>query len=300
MRQISYSNYSPDEAENTLNDPAFDTRTRERKALIRSHYAASLSVPLMIKSELFGSLIFYYETPQQFPDEQLDVAATFAEQAALAIENTRLRERIGRSAAEAERGRLARDLHDSVTQTLFSASLIAEVLPRVWKESQEEGRGLLEEVRLLTRGALAEMRTLLLELRPAALLQAELAESLRHLVDATAARASISVKLVVHGRELLPAETKVALYRIAQEALNNIAKHAEADEAVVTLDSRPGAGEMTITDDGRGFEREAVSPDHLGLGIMAERAQSIGAQLTIHSQPGHGTHILVRWQEKET
>ncbi|MBI5668217.1 MAG: GAF domain-containing protein [Chloroflexi bacterium] len=299
LRQIRFGNYPPDYADQALRDPALDPKTRQRKAFIRTRYAASLSVPLVIAGELFGSLIFYYTVPQQFLDEQLEVAATFAEQAALAIENARLRERVQRSAAEAERGRLARDLHDSVTQTLFSASLIAEVLPRVWQDNPDEGRGLLEDVRLLTRGALAEMRTLLLELRPAALLQSELSDSLRHLADAATARAGIPVKLEVRGREPLPPDMKLALYRIAQEALNNIAKHADAGHAGVVLDSQPGCGELVISDDGCGFDRAAVSPDHLGLGIMAERAQAVGARTMIDSRPGQGTCITVRWSEKE-
>lgn len=299
MQQIRFGNYPQGYADQALHDPELDPKTRQRKALIRTRYAASLSVPLVIAGELFGSLIFYYEAPQQFLDEQLEVASTFAEQAALAIENARLRERVQRSAAEAERGRLARDLHDSVTQTLFSASLIAEVLPRVWQDNPDDGRGLLEDVRLLTRGALAEMRTLLLELRPAALLQADLSESLRHLVDAATARAGIPVTLEVRGREPLPPDMKLALYRIAQEALNNLAKHADASQASIVLDSRRGFGELAISDDGRGFDRKTVSPDHLGLGIMAERAHSVGARTTIDSRPGQGTRVTVHWSEKE-
>ncbi|MBC6936825.1 MAG: GAF domain-containing protein [Chloroflexi bacterium] len=298
MRRISFGNYPPGYAEAALNDPLLDPKTRARKALIRTRYAGSLALPLVIKDELFGSLIFYYQTPQEFPDDQIEIAATFAEQAALAIENTRLRGRVERSAVEAERGRLARELHDSVTQTLFSASLIAEVLPRVWQDDPAEGRDLLEQVRLLTRGALAEMRTLLLELRPAALLQAELADSLRHLVDATAARAGFLVRLSVIGRAPLPAEVKVALYRIAQEALNNAAKHSDAAQAAVTLDCQPGRAELLICDDGRGFDPQAIPPARLGLGIMAERAQAVGASLTIESQPGCGTSIAARWEDK--
>ncbi|NWG15527.1 MAG: GAF domain-containing sensor histidine kinase [Chloroflexi bacterium] len=298
MRRVSFSNYPPGYAEAALNDPLLDPKTRARQALIRTRYAGSLALPLVIKDELFGSLIFYYRTPQEFPHEQVEIAATFAEQAALAIENTRLRERVERSAAEAERGRLARDLHDSVTQTLFSASLIAEVVPRVWKDDPAEGGSLLEQVRLLTRGALAEMRTLLLELRPAALLQAELADSLRHLVDAAAARAGFPVRLSVIGREPLPTDVKVVFYRIAQEALNNTAKHAEASAATVTLDGQAGYAELRICDDGRGFDVRSVSPTRLGLGIMAERAQAIGAALTIESQPGRGTLIVARWENK--
>ena len=128
--------------------------------------------------------------------------------------------------AEEERIRLARDLHDAVSQTLFSTSLIAEVLPRLWERNKEEGLKKLEEVRQLTRGALAEMRTLLFELRPAALADAELSDLLRQLAESVIGRARVPVTLEVEGTCAIPPDVKIAFYRIAQEALNNIAKHS--------------------------------------------------------------------------
>jgi PAS domain S-box-containing protein len=206
-----------------------------------------------------------------------------------------LAQREREQAIAAERNRLARDLHDAVTQTLFSASLIAEVLPRLWERNPEEGHRRLDELRELTRGALAEMRTLLLELRPTALVEAELGDLLRQLAESITGRSRVPVELTVTGRCDLPAEVKVAFYRIAQEALNNVAKHAAAEEATVRMACQPNEARLCVRDDGRGFDLDAVPPDSLGLGIMRERAEGIDAALRVESKPGTGTQVEVVW-----
>lgn len=160
------------------------------------------------------------------------------------------------------------------------------MLPRVWERSPEAGAARLEELRQLTRGALAEMRTLLLELRPQALLEADMGELLKQLVEAFAGRSRIPVTLEAGaGLELLP-EVKVAYYRIVQEALNNITKHAGASRVSVSLAEEDGWLVLVVADDGKGFDPAGVPPTHLGLGIMQERAQQIGAELEIESGPG--------------
>jgi signal transduction histidine kinase len=233
------------------------------------------------------------------------VLQSLANQAAIAIENARLYEQAQKLAVMEERQRLARELHDAVTQTLFSASLIAEAVPTLWESDQDEGRALLAELRQLSRGALAEMRTLLLELRPAALVEANLRDLLRQLGEAVAGRTGVPVTVAVDDLCPLPEEVHVALYRIAQEALNNVVKHAQAGRVEVLLrclddDQDPDLLqlELTIGDDGRGFDLAHVPPDRLGLGIIRERAQAIGASLEIDSQPGHGTRITVVWKER--
>jgi two-component system nitrate/nitrite sensor histidine kinase NarX len=223
---------------------------------------------------------------------------TFAGQAALAVENAQLRTQVEQAAVAAERSRLARDLHDSVTQTLFSASLIAEVLPRLWERKHSEGQQRLEELRQLTKGALAEMRTLLLELRPARLIQVELGELLQQLTEAVTGRARIPIQLKIQGTCALASEVRVAFYRIAQEALNNVAKHARASQVTVSLECHPHQAELIIEDNGRGFAWEGVKPNNLGLKIMQERAEAIEATLEINSQLGQGTQVKVRWEEK--
>jgi signal transduction histidine kinase len=181
-----------------------------------------------------------------------------------------------------------------VTQTLFSASLIADVLPRIWERDQEQGRARLEELRELTRGALAEMRTLLLELRPATLTETSLAELLRQLTQAVGGRSRLPIELIIEGERPLPPETQIALYRITQEALNNISKHAGASEVTLNVIFLPRTVNLSIQDNGRGFDPADTRHQSLGLGIMRERAQKIGADLTINSQIGAGTTVAVR------
>jgi signal transduction histidine kinase len=233
---------------------------------------------------------------------------SIANQAAVALENSRLYQQAHQLAVLEERQRLARELHDAVTQTLFSASLIAEALPALWERDQEEGHQLLRELRQLSRGALAEMRTLLLELRPAALAEANMAELLRQLGEAVTGRTGVPVQVAVEGTCRFPTDVHVALYRIAQEAMNNVVKHAGARQVEVKLrctyvsagiDREPGERvELDVKDDGRGFDPSSVPPDRLGLGIIRERAQAIGASLQIISQPGQGTQISVVWKTR--
>jgi two-component system nitrate/nitrite sensor histidine kinase NarX len=199
------------------------------------------------------------------------------------------------AAAAAERERLARELHDAVTQALFSASLIAETLPQVWERYPEEGQRGLEQLRRLTRGTLAEMRSLLLELRPAALSEQRLDALLRQLADGMRARTMTAVTTTVIGDCSLPLEVRFALYRIAQEALNNVTKHARASQVTIGLECTLEKTALRIDDDGCGFDLEHTRAQQMGLRIMRERAQDIGADLWIQSQPGQGTALLVTW-----
>ena len=138
-------------------------------------------------------------------------------------------------AALQERQRLAQNLHDAVNQSLFSAGLIAEVLPRLWDRDPVEARQSLEDLRRLTRGAMAEMRELLAELRPSVLTDSSLGDLLRQLANAFTGRTNVPASVTIDGEHVLPARIQVALYRICQEALNNIAKHAEASRVAIDL-----------------------------------------------------------------
>ena len=256
-------------------------------------YQALLAVPIIVRDQPYGVMALYYVERREFPEDEVELATVFGHQVALAIENARLRDQVQEAAAIAERERLAGDLHDAVTQTLFSSALIAETLPRIWERYPERAREGLAELRELTQGALAEMRTLLLELRPAALTEKPLGELLSHLATAVTSRGRVLVTLTVDGDSSLPPETQIGLYRIAQEALNNMIKHASASEAFVDLRCEPGRVTLSIRDDGRGFDPADVLPAHLGLGIMRERAERIGATLDIRSQAGQGTLVTV-------
>jgi signal transduction histidine kinase len=199
------------------------------------------------------------------------------------------------AAVTAERNRLARDLHDTVTQTLFSASQIAGVLPRLWERQPDEGRRRTVQLHELTASALAEMRTLLLELRPQIVPELGLGDLLRQLVSAASNQSGLVINLAVEGERPVPPDVQVALYRIVQEALNNVGKHAQATEANVEVQAGSQGVTVRVQDNGRGFDPQAVPPSHLGLGIMRERAEAIGAKLTIASQAGHGAQVTVRW-----
>lgn len=263
--------------------------------LLEVGYQAMLSVPLLVKDAIDGNLMLYYREPRTFSAEEIELATMVGDQAALAIENARLRAQAERSAVTAERNRIARDLHDSVTQTLFSATVIAEVLPRIWERDRNESERRLVELRQLTRGALAEMRTLLLELRPATLSEVELDELMRQLTESASGRARLPIELRVDSGCTLPSDVKIAVYHIAQEALNNIAKHARASCGELTLECRDDELTLQVNDDGRGFVLDHVTAEHLGLTIMRERAEGIGARLEIVSTVGQGTRVRLHW-----
>ena len=260
---------------------------------------SELIVPIRSKGEILGVLDLQSDRLNAFDVSDLATMQSLADQAAVAIQNAGLYAQAQQAAVLEERQRLARELHDALTQTLFSASLIADVLPRVWAQDPVKGQQQLEEVRLLTRGALAEMRTLLLELRPEALAEARMEDLLGQLGRVLTGRTGIPVTLDVAGRIKLPAAVQAALYRIAQEALNNIARHAQATQVAVGYDAEPGWARLSISDDGCGFDVAGVGRDHFGLQNMHERAAAIGSSLHIESQPGAGTQIVVEWWEEQ-
>jgi nitrate/nitrite-specific signal transduction histidine kinase len=257
-----------------------------------------MHIPIKIKGQIFGVFNFNYLTPRTFSEDEQRLFIALAQRAAMAIENAQLYKQAQFAATIEERQRLARELHDAVTQTLFSSSLIADVLPRIWERNPEEGRRRLEELHQLTRGALAEMRTLLLELRPAALVEVELGDLLRQLSEAFTGRSRIPVQVKIEDKLSIPSEVKIGLYRIAQEALNNVFKHARAENVILRLQSQPDGLKLSISDDGSGFDQSQVSSRQLGLKIMRERSQEINARLGIDSQPGGGTEITVFWKAK--
>ena len=203
-----------------------------------------------------------------------------------------LREKEEERIAQEERSRLARDLHDSVTQALFAATMKAEALTLTSDTLSAATLLIAEDVRRLSRGALAQMRTLLLELRGDPLEEVPLQQLLRHLVEAAEARSSANVLLTIRGDEPLPPELHIAVYRIAQEALNNVTRHAKASKAWVDLDLQDSV-HLLVGDDGCGFDPSTVGAAHLGLKSMRERASEVGAELEVLSKPGDGTVVTL-------
>ena len=199
-------------------------------------------------------------------------------------------------AITAERNRLARELHDAVTQTLFAVSLTAEVLPDLWGMDEAEARKSTEELRQLTRGALAEMRTLLFELRPTALNQARLPDLLKQLSEALLGRERLPVCLDLKGDCDLTCDVKVEIYRIVQESLNNVVKYARASQVDIKVRLEAKRVHIEIKDNGIGFDPACIKPTSLGLRIMRERAETIHAELQIASLPGQGTTVNLGWR----
>jgi two-component system nitrate/nitrite sensor histidine kinase NarX len=153
------------------------------------------------------------------------------------------------------------------------------------------------ELQRLTRGALAEMRTLLRELRPQTIADTDLGTLVTQLTEGLAARHDIPAEIRAEVNGDLPPDVHIALYRIAQEAMNNVAKHANASSLVVDLTGDDGVVHLSIADDGYGFDAAEVSSDHMGLDIMEERASGIGANLTVTSEPDAGTTVDVSWSD---
>ncbi len=260
-------------------------------------------VPMAVKGRIIGGIGIAETGKNYFTAHHADLALSVANQAAITMVNAELYGHAQALAVLEERQRLARNLHDAINQSLFSAGLIAEVLPRLWDRDQAEARRSLEDLRRLTRGAQAEMRALLAELRPSTLTDSNLGDLLRLLGNAFTGRTNIPVIVTIHGDRNLRANVQVALYRICQEALNNIAKHGKASQVEITLvhaKQEEGLPQITIRDNGRGFDPSVTPPSgHYGLGMMRERAEALGAVLTITSQPGSGTQIDLHWPEQE-
>ncbi len=257
------------------------------------------ALPLVSGDEAIG-LLAVATTPPVHPDaDTMRVLQAFADQAATAVTNARLYQQAQLVAAAEERARLARDLHDAVTQTLCSAQLLAGTALRLWADAPPSARHPVELLRTMLMSAVAEMRLFLLELRPSALTSAPLDSLLTYAVDAFSSRtrAVVTSRLETSGPQP-PEDVRIAVFRIAQEALNNIAKHARAEHVTVAYDARPGSLSLSIADDGRGFDPTHVDADHLGLEIMRERARAAGLDLDIVSRPSEGTRVLVQWGEQ--
>ncbi|NDJ51596.1 MAG: GAF domain-containing protein [Chloroflexi bacterium] len=277
-----------------VHDTHLDENWPEMHSLpdIRSYIGA----PIRLDDDVIGFLNLSSRTPNVFTSAIEQRLLAIADQAAIAIKNARLYQQAQELAALEERQRLARDLHDAVSQTLWSATLIADIVPQVWEHNPEKGRQRLDQLSQLTRGALAEMRALLLELRPTALTDVNLVESLTRLAAAVTSRTGVSINVSTMGALVsLPDDVQVTFYRIAQETLNNTVRHANATCAEITLACKEDVIQLTIADNGRGFDPLQIPPGHFGLNIMRERAAKINASLEIESQIGQGTQTILTW-----
>ncbi|MFQ3534821.1 MAG: histidine kinase [Aggregatilineales bacterium] len=255
-----------------------------------------LAAPLCVGETVIGFLHLASMTPHFFTASHADSLSAFVNQAAAALSNAQLYRKARELAALEERQRLARDLHDSVTQTLFAATILANAIIRQWKTDPASIGAELRELSDLMQGALAEMRTLLLELRPSALLEADLGDLIRQLAETIKGRSRMRVVYHAEGKNELPPNVQIAFFRLAQEALNNALKHSRAQHIKIHLARTAQRTELLIQDDGRGFDPQAVGGDHMGIHIMHERAREAGIQLNLISKPNQGTQLQAIWR----
>jgi PAS domain S-box-containing protein len=263
------------------------------------HTRSLMLVPLLTRERTLGLLRIDHREPGRYSTADGKLAVALASQVAIAIENAHLYDQARRLATLEERQRLARELHDSVTQTLCAMAMLGKILPQTWDRDAAEGRRSLEHLDTMTQAALAEMRTLLLELRPDTLFESNLGDLLRQLAEANRSHVAAPIEIDVDAAPLLPREVHLALYRVAQQALSNISKHASAPKVSVILRASAGSARLRVADDGVGFSPSEVPTDELGTAVMRERALAIGAALTIDSAPGRGTVVTVEWPNPE-
>ena len=248
-------------------------------------------VPLRYRGRVVGALVGMF-LPQPGPaSSEISFLTAIADQAAVAVENARLYEQAGALAALEERQRLARELHDSVSQALYGIALGARTARTLLDRDPARAAEPLEYVLGLAEAGLAEMRALIFELRPESLAAEGLVAALGTQADALRARHGLAVEAALGAEPAAPAAAKEALYRIGQEALHNAVKHARAGRVTVRLGPAPGGLELEVADDGDGFDPGGEFPGHLGLRSMRERAASAGGTIEVDSAPGRGTRI---------
>ncbi len=261
-------------------------------------YAHSwMGVPLLVKERLLGVLRLDHAEPNHFTPHDAHLALAIGNQAAIAIENARLYERAQKLAVLEERQRLARELHDSISQALYGIELGARTA-RELVQTEGSGKNLkadlaepMEYVLRMARASLAEMRALIFELRPESLQAEGLVAGLSKQVASLRDRHRLKVESTLGDEPDLPLELKEATYRVAREAMHNIVKHAHASHVDLSLDIFPDRVVLHVRDDGVGFDALAAYPGHLGLQSMRERVASLGGALEIQSVAGRGTRI---------
>jgi PAS domain S-box-containing protein len=259
------------------------------------HIRSWLGVPLVSKEQRIGLLAIMHEEPGHYTDKHIELATAFANQAAVAIENARLYERVQSAAVLEERQRLARELHDSVSQALYGITLGADAARKLLDRDPGRAAEPVDYILSLAQAGLAEMRALIFELRPESLESEGLIAALEKQAAALRARHEIPVRVTTLCEEPdMPPEAKDALYRVAQEALHNTVKHARANHAEIRLKCSTEGVVLEIIDDGAGFDSSSDFPGHLGLHSMRERAERLGGTLDVESKSRRGTRIVTR------
>ena len=251
--------------------------------------------PLIWQEEVIGFINLTSLEPDFYTSQHAEKLKVFAQQASLAILNVQLYEQAQEAAVLQERQRLARDLHDAVSQSLYTSNVIAESLLVMLENQPEKVPGNLERLRVINRGAIAEMRNLLLELRPEKLSATALEDLLQQIVEAARARAELEIDLAVESDEGIPNHVKEALYRVAQEAVTNIIKHARASHIDIRISNDGGQVMLTVEDDGRGFDPQSNATHRMGISNMQERMAAVHGHVEFDSEVGGGTVVRATW-----
>jgi signal transduction histidine kinase len=257
---------------------------------------SELVIPLRVGGRVLGTLDVQSRRLDDFSDEDVRLIQSLGDQIAIAVENARLYDQSRQLAALEERNYLARELHDSVTQLLFSITLTAEAARMLLKQDASQVDSRLNRLQALAHQAMSEMRALIHQTRPGPEAEGGLASHLRALAEERGKRDGLQVTLHVEGNRRLPARHELALYRIVQEALNNVIKHARTDRATVRLHLAGDSLLLEIEDEGVGFDPNRLGRGlpTLGLTSMRERVELLGGTLDVESAPDAGTRIRAR------
>jgi signal transduction histidine kinase len=260
---------------------------------------AYIGTPVRAKGQLLGLLSIFNPLQQDYTIDDITLLMTIADQVGIFVERARLIQQAEQAAVVEERQRLARELHDSVTQLLYSQVLFAGAGLKVLNQGNLPLiRQHLSRIDQAAQQALKEMRLLVYELRPSDYLEEGLQGALQRRLDAVEKRTGMNARLVVSGDLNLDESTEMALYRIAQEALNNTLKHAGATAVSVEIRSTPGRVEMEIADNGCGFNlQDKAGAGGMGLVTMRERTTALNGSLRILTQPGGGTRVIAIIEE---
>jgi signal transduction histidine kinase len=255
-----------------------------------------LGVPIVARSGIVGA---FYLTDKlagpEFSAEDQELIETFAAHAAVAIENAQLYERSRELSILEERNRLARELHDAVSQRLFALRLTSEAAAGLMERDPAAARAQLDRLHELTGEAIDELRAVILALRPATIESEGLVATLAKHVDLLRRAYGCEIDLTVAGEQELPVAAATEVLRIAQEALQNALRHSGAERVAVRLDAGDGRVALSVADEGEGFDAAspALRSRRLGLTSMEERARALGGTLDIVSEPGEGTTVCL-------
>jgi signal transduction histidine kinase len=255
-----------------------------------------LGVPIVAKGDIIGA---FYLTDKHgagsFGEADEHIIEVLAAHAAIAIENARLFEASRELSVVEERNRLARELHDAMTQNLFSLTLTAEAAAELVRTDPARAEAEIDRIRALARDTQAELRSLIFELRPPRLAADGLVATIGKDIDVLGRAHRLKADVRVHGVPELDSSTEVELYRIVQEALNNAVRHARAETIAVEIDARDGGVAITVRDDGVGFDpgARAIRERRLGLTSMRERAERLGGALSVETARDAGTTVRV-------